>query len=111
MVGGAQGAKLVEAGLPSLSESRRKLGAWGLPWQSSGWDSTVPQQGAQVPSLVWGTEILHAMEWPKKKKSPSWKLACQLTSPALLYGKGPPVPIAELVTAVHESSTHQGITG
>lgn len=68
MVGGAQGAKLVEAGLPSLSESRRKLGAWGLPWQSSGWDSTVPQQGAQVPSLVWGTEILHAMEWPKKKK-------------------------------------------
>ena len=57
----------LEAGLLSLSESRRKLGAWGLPWQSGSWDSTVPQQGAQVPSLVWGTEILHAMEWPKKK--------------------------------------------
>ena len=69
MVVGAQGARLVEAGLLSLFESRRKLGAWGLPWQSSSWDSTVPQQGAQVPSLVWGTEILHAMEWPKKKKS------------------------------------------
>ena len=67
MVVGAQGARLVEAGLLSLSESRRKLGAWGLPWQSGSWDSTVPQQVAQVPSLVWGTEILHAMEWPKKK--------------------------------------------
>ena len=43
MVGGTQGARLVEAGLPSLSESSRKLGAWGLPWQSSSWDSTVPQ--------------------------------------------------------------------
>lgn len=45
MVGGTQGARLVEAGLPSLSESSRKLGAWGLPWQSSSWDSTVAQQG------------------------------------------------------------------
>ena len=70
MVGGAPGARLVEAGLPSLSESSRKLGAWGLPWQSSSWDSTVPQQGAQVPYLVWGTEILHA-SWSGQKKKKS----------------------------------------
>ena len=30
-----------------------KLLAEGLPWWSSGWDSTLPKKGAQVQSLVW----------------------------------------------------------
>ena len=47
----------------------------------------------------------------KKKKNPSWKLACQLTSPALLYGIGSPVLSAELATAVHEASSHRGLRG
>ena len=40
----------------------------GLQWWSSGLDSTLPPQGAQVPSLV--REVLHAMQcmWQKKKK-------------------------------------------
>ena len=25
---------------------------WGLPWWSGGWDSTLPMQGACIPSLV-----------------------------------------------------------
>lgn len=109
MVGGTQGARLVEAGLPSLSESSRKLGAWGLPWQSSSWDSTVAQQGHRFHP--WSGELRSCRPHGVAKKEISELEACQLTSPALLYGIGSPVPSAELATAVHEASSHRGLQG
>ena len=33
-------------------EEKRKRKLWGIPWLSSGWDSVLPLQGAQVQSLV-----------------------------------------------------------
>ena len=33
---------------------------WGLPWQSSGWDSMLPMQGTWVQSLM------GQIAWPKK---------------------------------------------
>jgi len=39
----------------------------GLPWPSSGLDSVLPLQGAQVRSLV--MEVLHAVKCNQKKKN------------------------------------------
>ena len=35
---------------------KHKTGGEGLPWWSSGWDSELPLQGAQVRSLIRGLE-------------------------------------------------------
>ena len=46
----------------------------GLPWQSSGYDSALPLQGARVWSLFGGTKIPHAARpgrTKKKKKNPT----------------------------------------
>ena len=47
-----RGSPVALKGLHCSTSSSHKSVLGGLPWQSSGYDSELPLQGAQVPSLV-----------------------------------------------------------
>ena len=49
-----------KANWPSTSDTLNSVPIWGLPWQSSGEDSSLPLWTAQVPSDL-GTKIPHAV--------------------------------------------------
>ena len=54
----------------------RKKGPWGLPWWRSGWDSTLPRQGARVRSLVRELDSTH-MPQLRSQRAATEEPACQ----------------------------------